>query len=169
MRSLEHSKVVLMSHQGLPGDKDCTTLKIHAKLATELLGREVAYEDDIFSFCAKDAIKSLFQEDILLLENTRFNAEEIMIHAPEEQAKSQMVKNLYLLFDLFMNDTFSVSYRSQCSVVGFTEFLPSVASTLMDKEITALDKALKCREHPAILVRSITWEISYLEVNSNLL
>jgi phosphoglycerate kinase len=145
-----------MSHQGRPGDKDYTTLKAHAKLATELLGREVAYEDDIFSSCVKDAIKLLFQEDILLLENTRFNAEEITINVPEEQAKSQMVRNLYPMFDLFINDAFSVFHRSQCSVVSFTGVFPGAASTLMEKDITALDKALKCREHPAILVRSKT-------------
>ncbi len=59
LRSLEHSTVVLISHQGRPGEKDYTTLKAHAKLATELLGKEVTYEDDIFSSCARDAIKSL--------------------------------------------------------------------------------------------------------------
>ena len=152
LRSLEHSRVVLMSHQSRPGKKDYTTLEAHAKLTTELLGREVTYEDDIFSSCARNAIKSLAPGEILLLENTRFNAEEIMNRAPEEHAKSQMVKKLSQLFDLFINDAFSVSHRSHCSVVGFTEVLPSVAGILMDKEITALDKGLKCREHPAIFV-----------------
>ena len=152
LQSLENSRVVMMSHQGRPGDKDYTTLEAHAKLATELLGRKVTYEDDIFSACARNAIKSLEQGDILLLENTRFYAEENLNRAPEEQAKSQMVQKLYPLFDLFINDAFSVSHRSQCSVVGFTEVLPSVAGLLMDKEITGLDKGLKCHEHPAIFV-----------------
>jgi 3-phosphoglycerate kinase len=152
LRALEHSKVVLMSHQGRPGDEDYTTLEAHAKLATKLLGQEVTYEDDIFSSCARKAIKSLSQGNILLLENTRFNAEEITKLTPEEQAKSQMVKKLYPLFDFFINDAFSVSHRSQCSVVGFTEVLPSVAGILMDKEITGLDKALTCHDHPSIFV-----------------
>lgn len=152
LRSLKHSRVVLMSHQSRPGKRDYTTLEAHAKLATELLGREVTYEDDIFSSCARNAIKSLSRGEILLLENTRFNAEEIMNRSPEEHAKSQMVKKLSPLFDLFINDAFSVSHRSHCSVVGFTEVLPSVVGILMDKEITALDKGLKCHEHPAIFV-----------------
>jgi phosphoglycerate kinase len=152
LRSLEHSRVVLMSHQSRPGKKDYTTLEAHAKLATELLGRKVTYEDDIFSSCARNAIKALEQGEILLLENTRFYAEEMMNRAPEEHAKSQMVKKLSPLFDLFINDAFSVSHRSHCSVVGFTEVLPSVAGILLDKEITALDKGLKCHEHPAIFV-----------------
>jgi phosphoglycerate kinase len=152
LRSLKHSRVVLMSHQSRPGKKDYTTLEAHAKLATKLLGREVTYEDDIFSSCARNAIKSLVQGEILLLENTRFYAEEMMNRAPEEHAKSQMVKKLSPLFDLFVNDAFSVSHRSHCSVVGFTEVLPSVAGILMDKEIEALDKGLKCHKHPAIFV-----------------
>ena len=169
LRSLEHSRVVLMSHQGRPGDEDYTPLKAHAKLATELLGQEVTYEDDIFSSCARNAIKSLAQGDILLLENTRFNAEEIMNRAPEEQAKSQMVKNLYPLFDLFINDAFSVSHRSQCSVVGFTEVLPSVAGILMDKEITGLNKGLNCHEHPAIFVLGGAKADDSVKVISNVL
>ncbi len=152
LRLLQHSRVVLMSHQSRPGKKDYTTLEAHAKLATELLGREVTYEDDIFSSCARNAIKSQEPGEILLLENTRFYAEEMMNRSPEEHAKSQMVKKLSPLFDLFINDAFSVSHRSHCSVVGFTEVLPSVAGILMDREITALDKGLKSHEHPAIFV-----------------
>ncbi len=169
LRSLDNSIVVLMSHQGRPGDNDYTTLETHAKLATELLGRKVTYEDDIFSVCARNAIKSLKQGDILLLENTRFYAEENMNRAPEEQAKTQMVQKLYPLFDLFINDAFSVSHRSQCSVVGFTEVLPSVAGTLMDREITALDKGLKCHKHPAIFVLGGAKAKDSFKVISNIL
>ncbi|MPM46170.1 Phosphoglycerate kinase [bioreactor metagenome] len=169
LQALENSIVVLMSHQGRPGDKDYTTLEIHAKLATELLGREVAYEDDIFSACARNAIKSLKQGDVLLLENTRFYAEENMDHTPEEQARTQMVQKLYPLFDVFINDAFSVSHRSQCSVVGFTEVLPSVAGILMDKEITGLDKGLKCEEHPAVFVLGGTKAKDIVKVISDIL
>jgi phosphoglycerate kinase len=150
LRSLDHSRVVLMSHQSRPGKKDYTTLEAHSKLATELLGREVAYKDDLFSSCARDAVKSLEEGEILLLENTRFYAEEMMNLTSEEHAQSHMVKKLSPLFDLFVNDAFSVSHRSHCSVVGFTEVLPSVAGILMDREIMALDKGLKIHDHPTI-------------------
>jgi phosphoglycerate kinase len=169
LHSLENSIVVLMAHQGRPGEKDYTNLKAHAKLATELLGKEVIYEDDIFSSCARDAIKSLKQGEVMLLENTRFFAEENMNRTPEEHAKSPMVQNLYPLFDLFINDAFSVSHRSQCSMVGFTEVLPSVASTLMDREITALDKGLNCHKHPAIFVLGGVKAKDSIKVISNVL
>ena len=168
-RSLEHSRVVLMSHQSQPGKKDYTTLEAHAKLATELLGREVIYEDDIFSTCARNAIKSQEPGEILLLENTRFYAEEMMNRSPEEHAKSQMVRKLSPLFDLFINDAFSVSHRSHCSVVGFTEVLPSVAGILMDREITALDKGSKNHEHPTIFALGGTKADDSIKVIVNVL
>jgi phosphoglycerate kinase len=61
-----------------------------------------------------------------------------------------MVKKLSPLFDLFINDAFAVSHRSHCSVVGFTEVLPSVAGLLMDREISSLDRGLKGNEHPTV-------------------
>ncbi|VVB64079.1 Phosphoglycerate kinase [uncultured archaeon] len=169
VRSLDRSRVVLLSHQGRPGKRDYTTLEAHAKLATELLGRQVTYEDDIFSTCARNAIKSLEQGEILLLENTRFSAEEMMNLTSEEHAKSHMVKKLSPLFDLFVNDAFSVSHRSHCSVIGFTQVLPSVAGILMDKEILALDKALKGHEHPTIFVLGGTKADDSIKVILNVL
>lgn len=150
LRALEDCRVVLMAHQSRAGKKDYTTLEAHARTATRLLRRDVTYIDDIFGSHAREAIKSLMPGEIILLENTRFYAEENMNRTPAEHAKSHMVKKLAPLFDLFINDAFAVSHRSHCSVVGFTEVLPSIAGLLMDKEITALDKGLKGDEHPTV-------------------
>lgn len=150
LRALEDCRVVLMAHQSRAGKKDYTTLEAHARAATRLLRRDVTYIDDIFGSHARKAIKSLMPGEIILLENTRFYAEENMNRTPAEHAKSHMVKRLAPLFDLFINDAFAVSHRSHCSVVGFTEVLPSIAGLLMDKEITALDKGLKGDEHPTV-------------------
>lgn len=150
LRALEDCRVVLMAHQSRAGKKDYTTMEAHARSATRLLRRDVAYIDDIFGSHAREAIRSLMPGEVLLLENTRFYAEENMNRTPADHAQSHMVKRLAPLFDLFINDAFAVSHRSHCSVVGFTEVLPSIAGLLMDKEITALDKGLKGDEHPTI-------------------
>ncbi len=150
LRALEDCRVVLMAHQSRAGKKDYTTMEAHARSATRLLRRDVAYIDDIFGSHAREAIRSLMPGEVLLLENTRFYAEENMNRTPADHAKSHMVKRLAPLFDLFINDAFAVSHRSHCSVVGFTEILPSIAGLLMDKEIIALDKGLKGDEHPTI-------------------
>ncbi len=169
LRALEDCRVVLMAHQSRAGKKDFTTLEAHARLATRLLRREVTYVDDIFGSHAREAIKSLEPGEVLLLENTRFYAEENMNRTPAEHAKSHMVKKLAPLFDLFINDAFAVSHRSHCSVVGFTEILPSIAGLLMDKEITALDKGLKGHEHPTVFALGGTKADDSIKVSKNVL
>ncbi len=169
LRALEDCRVVLMAHQSRAGKKDYTTMEAHARSATRLLRRDVAYIDDIFGSHAREAIRSLMPGEVLLLENTRFYAEENMNRTPADHAKSHMVKRLAPLFDLFINDAFAVSHRSHCSVVGFTEVLPSIAGLLMDKEITALDKGLKGDEHPTIYSLGVTKADDSIKVIENVL
>ena len=169
LRALEDCRVVLMAHQSRAGKKDYTTLEAHARQATRLLRRDVTYIDDIFGSCAREAIKSLIPGEVILLENTRFYAEENMNRTPADHAKSHMVKKLAPLFDLFINDAFAVSHRSHCSVVGFTEVLPSIAGILMDKEITALDKGLKGHEHPTVFSLGGTKADDSIKVTKNVL
>lgn len=169
LRALEDCRVVLMAHQSRAGKKDYTTLEAHARQATRLLRRDVAYIDDIFGSHAREAIKSLLPGEVILLENTRFYAEENMNRTPADHAKSHMVKKLAPLFDLFINDAFAVSHRSHCSVVGFTEVLPSIAGILMDKEITALDKGMKGNEHPTVFSLGGTKADDSIKVTKNVL
>jgi phosphoglycerate kinase len=169
LRALEDCRVVLMAHQSRAGKKDYTTLEAHARQATRLLRRDVVYIDDIFGSHAREAIKSLVPGEVILLENTRFYAEENMNRTPADHAKSHMVKKLSPLFDLFINDAFAVSHRSHCSVVGFTEVLPSIAGILMDKEITALDKGMKGNEHPTVFSLGGTKADDSIKVTKNVL
>jgi phosphoglycerate kinase len=152
LRDLEDARVVLMAHQSRAGKKDFTTLEAHARRFSQLLHREVTYVDDIFGSHARESIKAMKPGDVILLENTRFYSEENINRPPEEHAKSHMVKQLYPLFDLFVNDAFAVSHRSHLSVVGFTEVLPSAAGRLMEKEIDSLDMGVRGNEHPSIFV-----------------
>ncbi|HPE63548.1 MAG TPA: phosphoglycerate kinase [Methanothrix sp.] len=152
LRDLEEARVVLMAHQSRAGKKDFTTMEAHARRFTQLLRREVTYVDDIFGSHAREAIKAMRPGDVILLENTRFYSEENISRPPEDHAKSHMVKQLYPLFDLFVNDAFAVSHRSHLSVVGFTEVLPSAAGRLMEKEIDSLDMGVRGNEHPSIFV-----------------
>jgi phosphoglycerate kinase len=169
LRALEDSRVVLMAHQSRAGKKDFTTLEAHAKLASKQLRRDIVYVDDIFGSHARDMIKSLEPGEMLLLENTRFYAEENMNRSPADHAKSHMVKRLAPLFDLFINDAFAVSHRSHLSVVGFTEVLPSIAGILMDKEIDALDKGLQGNEHPTVFALGGTKADDSIKVTQNVL
>jgi len=169
LRALEDCRVTIIAHQSRAGKKDYTTLEAHARLLTRLLRRDVSYIDDIFGSHAQNSIKSLRPGEVVLLENTRFYAEENMNRSPADHAKSHMVRKLAPLFDLFVNDAFAVSHRSHCSVVGFTEVLPSIAGILMDREITALDRGLRGNEHPTVFSLGGTKADDSIKVTQNVL
>lgn len=169
LKALEDSRVVLMAHQSRAGKKDFSTMEPHARQLTKLLRKDVSYVDDIFGTRARDAIRSLEAGEVLLLENTRFFAEENMTRTPAEHAKSHMVKQLAPLFDYFINDAFAVSHRSHLSVVGFTEVLPSAAGILMDREIENLDKGLHGKDHPCIFALGGTKVDDSIKVAGNVL
>lgn len=143
LRDLENSKVVILAHQSRPGKKDFTTLEIHAKVLSELLGKEVVYLDEIFSSRVIERIRNMDVGEVILLENVRFYSEEQLKRSAEEHATSHMVKKLKDYFDLYVNDAFSASHRAHASLVGFPPVLPSVVGRLVEKEVTALSKALK--------------------------
>lgn len=152
IRELENTKLVLLAHQSRPGKKDFTTLKNHAEVFSRLLNREVEYVDELFTSCAVKRIKEMENGDVLLLENVRFYSEEELKKTPEEHAKSHIVSNLYRYFDLYVNDAFSASHRGHASLVGFPVVLPSVVGRLVEKEISALSKALKSGGRKAFIL-----------------
>jgi phosphoglycerate kinase len=146
------AKVVVLAHQGRPGESDFIPLKQHAKILGEILGRPVKYVDDLFGEKAKNAIKSLKGGEVLVLENVRTFPEEQKKGTPEEQAKTALVKSLAPLADVFVNDAFATAHRAHVSIVGFTAVLPSVAGRIMERELKALGKALESPEKPCVFV-----------------
>jgi len=90
--------------------------------------------------------------DILVLKNVRTNPEERKKGTPEEHAKTDFVKSLTPLADVFVNDAFAAAHRSHISVIGFTATLPSVAGRIMERELNALSRALESPEKPCIYV-----------------
>lgn len=143
IRELEDSALVLIAHQSRPGKTDFTDLSNHAEVLSKLLERDVKYVDELFSECAIRAISTMKKGDITILENVRFYSEEDLKKTPEEHSRSHIVSKLYRHFDMYVNDAFSASHRSHASLVGFPVVLPSVVGRLVEKEVSALSKALK--------------------------
>ncbi len=143
IKALEHAKVVLIAHQSRPGKKDFTTLEQHAKRLQRYLDQSVHYVDDIFGSHARAAIVEAEPGDVVMLENVRFYSEEVLELKPEAATKTVMIKKLAPLAQVFLNDAFGASHRSQDSLVGFTPILPSGAGKLMQKEIDSLSEALR--------------------------
>jgi phosphoglycerate kinase len=146
------AKVVVLAHQGRKGDPDFTPLKQHAEALSKILGKPVKYVDDVFGEKAKDAIKKMKDGEILVLENVRTFAGETKDGTPEDQAKTELVKNLAPLADLFVNDAFAAAHRAQTSIVGFTAVLQSVAGRIMERELKSLAKVLENPEKPCIFI-----------------
>ena len=147
------AKVVILAHQGRPGEPEFTeSLEKHAKALEKALGKPVKYVHDLYGPQAKEAIKALKPGEVLVLKNVRTFPEETKKKSPEEHAKSELVRELAPLADLFVLDGFSVAHRPHASVVGFAAVLPAVAGRVMEKELRSLEKALEKPEKPCIYI-----------------
>lgn len=157
IKALEGSKLVILAHQSRPGARDFVSLKVHADRLSSLLGRKVRHVDDLFGSTAIRAITTMSPGEIILLENVRFFSEEVVIkkYNGEDfipQAETNIIRNLAPLADYFVCDAFAAAHRSQPSLVGFVERLPTMAGLVMEKELSNLGRALDGAESPAVAI-----------------
>jgi phosphoglycerate kinase len=150
--ALKQSKVAVLSHQSRPGKEDFTSLKQHATLLKKSCSQHVRFIDDVMGPAARQAIKETKQGEVLVLDNVRFCAEENLEDKGEKLAKTNLVSRLAPLFDLYVNDAFAAAHRSQASLVGFPQVLPSAAGKLMERELAALKKVLERPDRPSTYV-----------------
>jgi phosphoglycerate kinase len=146
------ARTVILAHQGRPGDADFIPLKQHAELLGKALGMPVKYVDNVFGEIAQNAIKSLKSGEVLVLGNVRDVPYEQNKGTPEEHSKTEFVRNLAPLADVFINDAFAAAHRAHVSMVGFTAVLPSAAGRIMERELRALGKVLESPEKPSVFV-----------------
>ncbi|VVB71233.1 Phosphoglycerate kinase [uncultured archaeon] len=139
------AKVVILAHQGRPGDKDFTTLEQHLVLLTKYL-EEIYYSDEIIGSSALQLIRDPDKE-IVLLENVRFLAEESIKHGFENTI---FVNKLKDFFDVYINDAYSVSHRECTSILGFPKILPCCAGRVMEKEIKHNRTFFSDLKHPVV-------------------
>jgi len=146
------AKVVILAHQGRPGEPDFISLEQHAQILGNILGKPVKFVDDVYGEKAQNAIKELKSGEILVLDNVRKFPGETKKASPEEHSKSELVMNLAPLADLFVNDAFAAAHRAHASIVGFTVLLPSAAGRIMERELKALSRVLENPEKPCIFI-----------------
>lgn len=137
------AKIIILTHQGRPGEKDFTDLRQHTKLLNKFV--KVKYVNDIIGKKAIKAIKELKEGEALLLENVRSLKEEF-----KGNANNKFVKILKKQADIYINDAFSVSHRKQTSVTGFPKVMQSGIGRVMEKELNAV-KSIKVRNALYIL------------------
>ncbi len=154
LRDLAGSKAVVLAHQSKAGKEDYTTLREHARVIGNLVRRPTKYVDDLFGSRAIGEIRAMKDGEIVVLENTRFYAEEeLLANKPfDAQARAHIVRKLAPEVDYYLNDAYAAAHRSQPTLVGFTRVLPSMGGRLLEKEIAAIERALHSGEHPAVAV-----------------
>jgi len=154
LRELSDSKVVIVGHQSRPGNDDFTTFRLHAGQLERLLNRPVRYIDSLFNSEVRKTVRNMEKGDLIMLENSRFFSEEIVIDPSDIEAmeKTHIVRELGPLFDYFIIDAFPAIHRAQTTLVGFRRIKPNLAGRLVEREITMLDRLREGDEHPKIAI-----------------
>ena len=160
-------KVILCSHLGNPKGEPKPELSLApvAVRLSELLGQEVKFAADpeVVGANAKAAVEGMKDGDVVLLENTRYRAE-------ETKNGEAFSKELASLCEVFVNDAFGTAHRAHCSNVGVTEYVDTaVVGYLMQKEIDFLGNAVENPTRPFVAILGGAKVADKLNVISNLL
>jgi phosphoglycerate kinase len=161
------AKVILCSHMGKPKGEPKPELSLApvAKKLSEKLGKEIIFaaDDNVVGENAKKAVAEMKDGDVVLLENTRYRAE-------ETKNVDEFSKELASLADIFVNDAFGTAHRAHCSNVGVTKYLDTaVAGYLIQKEIEFLGNAVNNPVRPCVAILGGSKVSSKISVINNLL
>jgi len=142
-------KVVIMSHLGRPDGKVVPELSLEpiAIRLGELLGVTVRFVDDCIGDRVGMAVKNAPKNAVLLLENVRFYPGD---EANDSSFAEQLAKSSGASY--FVQDGFGVAHRAQASTSAITQFLPSVAGILLEKEYVAITGAMERPKRPLVAV-----------------
>ena len=161
------AKVILCSHMGKPKGEPKPELSLApvAKSLSEKLGKEVIFaaDNNVVGENAKKAIAEMNDGDVVLLENTRYRAE-------ETKNVDEFSKELASLADIFVNDAFGTAHRAHCSNVGVSKYVEcAVAGYLIEKEIEFLGNAVNSPVRPLVAILGGSKVSSKISVIENLL
>ena len=160
-------KVILCSHLGKPKGEPKPELSLApvAKRLSELLGKEVVFAADanVVGDNAKAAVAAMNDGDVILLENTRYRAE-------ETKNGEAFSAELGSIADIFVNDAFGTAHRAHCSTVGVVSYVKeAVAGYLIGKELKYLGEAVENPARPFVCILGGAKVDSKLPVIENLL
>ena len=160
-------KVILCSHLGKPKGEPKPELSLApvAKALSAKLGKEVVFaaDDNVVGENAKAAVAAMKDGDVVLLQNTRYRAE-------ETKNGEAFSAELGSLADIFVNDAFGTAHRAHCSTVGVVSHVKeAVAGYLIGKELKYLGEAVESPVRPFVCILGGAKVDSKLPVIENLL
>ena len=161
------AKVILCSHLGKPKGEPKPELSLApvAVRLSEKLGKEIVFaaDDCVVGENAKAAVAAMKDGDVVLLQNTRYRAE-------ETKNGEALSAELGSLCDLFVNDAFGAAHRAHCSTVGVTAYVEESANGyLMAKEVQFLGNAVNDPVRPFVTILGGAKVADKLNVIENLL
>ena len=139
----QKTKIIILSHVGRPKGKIVKELSL--KPISEDLKKKLnvgvrLITENIYEIKNKDFFEK-FSEEILILENIRFYAE-------EEKNDHKFSKHLASLGDIYVNDAFSCSHRAHASILQISKYLPSFSGLQFKLEVDALNKITRQIKKP---------------------
>jgi len=151
--------------KALKGDAKKFSLRPVAERLNELLDGKVTFASDIVGEDAQAKVAALKEGEVVLLENTRFDA-------GEEGRDEEFCKKLAAFADIYVNDAFGTAHRSHASTAAIVEYgfvKEAVCGFLIEKELSVMADALENPVHPFVAILGGAKVADKLNVISNLL
>ena len=147
--------------------KDITKLSLKpvAEKLSEKLGQKVIFATDVVGASADEAVKNIKDGEVVLLENTRFEA-------GEEKRDENLCKKLASYCDIYVNDAFGTAHRSHATTAAIVEYgfvKTAVCGFLIEKELSVMADSLENPVRPFVAVLGGAKVSDKLNVISNLL
>ena len=144
-------QLILMSHCGRPKmgeDNSKYSLQPAAKRLAELLDLDVKFAEDTVGSDAEEAVASLENGEVLVLENLRFDD-------AEKNGDEAFSKKLAAFGEIYCNNAFGTCHRDHASMVGVPNAMgdaPKVVGDLVAKEIEYLSNVISKPERPFVAI-----------------
>jgi len=143
-------RLILMSHLGRPkgGPEPKYSLRPCADRLSQLLNKPVKFTNDCIGVEVEQAVNSMKDGDVVLLENLRF-------HKEEEKNDANFARQLAKLGDIYVNDAFGTAHREHASTFGAAQTMqgkPRVIGFLIQKELKFLGDAVSNPNRPFVAI-----------------
>lgn len=157
---------ILMSHLGRPKGEKNPDLSLQHICATvsDIIGVTVKFVEDSVGEAVEEAVSSLKNGEILLLENLRF-------HAAETNGDTNFAEQLSKFGDVYVNDAFGTAHRAHASTTIVAQFFADhkCFGYLLAKEIKAIEKVMQTGEKPVTAILGGAKVSSKITIINNIL
>ena len=146
-------------------DRERFSLRPVAEKLSEKLGQKVTFATDVVGASADEAVKNIKDGEVVLLENTRFEA-------GEEKRDEALCKKLASYCDIYVNDAFGTAHRSHATTAAIVEYgfvKTAVCGFLIEKELSVMADALDHPVRPFVAILGGAKVADKLNVINNLL